>query len=146
MDARTFAIDVFDRWTQLWNLEFHLAADLLAPSLELHYAQGGSELFDTVKTPEQLLHAIRHWHDLKPGIKFEVEGEPCVDAVQSGDSYAGMIARPYNVCIVNADNEDVWRSGTDILKFRDGLICEVWSVSSGRDGRSFRQGLAFQPA
>jgi len=146
VDARTFSIGLFDRWTQLWNLEFHLAADLLAPALKLHYAQGGSELFDTVKTPEQLLNAIRHWHNLKPGIRFEAEGEPCVDAIGSGDSYSGIIARPYNVCIVNADNEDVWRSGTDILKFRDGLVCEVWSVSSGREGRSFRQDLAYTPA
>lgn len=143
LDARTFSIELFDRWTQLWNLKLHLAPDLLAPDLELHYAQSGSELFDTVKTPEQLVDAIRHWHSLRPGIQFEVEGEPCVDAVQTGDSYSGMIARPYNVCITNADNGDVWRSGTDILKFRDGLICEVWSVSSGREGRTFRKGLAF---
>lgn len=144
MDARKFSIDLFDRWTQLWNRKFELAPDLLAPALALHYAQAGAELFDAIRTPEQLLSAIRHWHELKPGILFEVEGEPCVDAVQTGDSYSGMIARPYNVSLVNADNETVWRSGTDILKFRDGLICEVWSVSSGKEGRSFRNGPRYE--
>jgi hypothetical protein len=130
-------IEIYDQWTYLWNLDLDLAGKILAPELTLHYAQAGGELFDDVHRPEQLAELIRLWHRKRPGIVFAAEGEAVVDLAEVDGEAVGLVARPYLVCYTGDDGSPVRRSGTDILKIIDGRIREVWSVSSGAQGRTF---------
>ncbi|MFD9728499.1 hypothetical protein [Streptomyces sp. NPDC059072] len=55
----------------------------------------------------------------------------------SAASPSGAVARTYLASFTAPDGSTVSRSGTDTLRVVDGLITEVWSVSSGAAGRTF---------
>ena len=130
-------IDLFERWTAMWNLNLDLAEEIMAPRFTLHYAQTGAEVFDDLHQPQDLADIINVWHQKRPGIRFKSEGEAVVDLSLDGDSLRGLVARPYFVSFLGEQNQLIARSGTDILKITDGRISEVWSVSSGASGRTF---------
>lgn len=133
---RTTGIGLFDRWTAYWN-EDYSQEEIMAPHLTLHYAQAGGERFDDIHTPQQMTEIIKAWHTMRKNIVFKPEGECVVDLVQSDTGVSGMVARPYFVAFDGEESSRVCRSGTDILKFSDSRIVEVWSVSSGAQGRTF---------
>ena len=137
LNLRQIGIDLFERWTAMWNLNLDLAEEIMAPRFTLHYTQAGAEVFDDLHHPQELAGIIKVWHEKKPGIKFKSEGEAVIDLSLDGGSLTGFVARPYFVCFVSEQNQLVARSGTDILKITDGRISEVWSVSSGANGRTF---------
>lgn len=133
---RTSGIELFDKWTAYWNGDYALADAIMAPKFTLHYAQVGGEHFDTIHTPEQMTDIIKVWHTMRKNIVFKPEGECVVDLIEDG-GVTGLIARPYFVAFDGEDGKRVCRSGTDILKVASGKIVEVWSVSSGIQGRTF---------
>ncbi|HEX7963698.1 MAG TPA: nuclear transport factor 2 family protein [Candidatus Saccharimonadales bacterium] len=130
-------IELFDRWTAYWNEDYAQAGAIMAPNFTLHYAQAGGERFDSIHTPEQMTEIIKAWHTMRKNIVFKPEGECVVDLTESDGGLTGLVARPYFVAYDGDDGERVSRSGTDILKIADGKIVEVWSVSSGVQGRTF---------
>ena len=134
---RLAGVAIFDRWTALWNHDLHLAEEIMAPWFTLRYAQANGELFDPIHRPSELASMIDSWHEKRPGIVFRAEGEAVVDLTLVGQTLVGLVARPYFVSFNGEDAQPVARSGTDILKITDGLIAEVWSVSSGAAGRTF---------
>jgi hypothetical protein len=136
-NLRQIGIQIFDQWTDLWNLNLALSEEILAPRLSLHYAQADTEAFDKIKTPSQLSEMIAFWHKKRSGIIFKTEGEPVIDLIENDKGIFGLVARPYHVSFINEDRSRIGRSGTDILKIVNGKIHEVWSVSSGALGRTF---------
>jgi len=136
-DIKQFGVHIFDQWTELWNRSLEQPEKILGPRLCLHYAQAGTEAFDKIETPSQLLEMIVFWHQKRSGIVFKTEGEAVVDLVKNGNGIVGLIARPYHVSFIDENQNKVARSGTDILKIANGKIVEVWSVSSGSLGRTF---------
>ncbi len=136
-DLKQSGIQIFDQWTDLWNKNLSLSEIILAPHLTLHYTQAGTEAFDNIKTPAQLSEMIAFWHQKRSGIVFRAEGEAVVDLTKSDKGLFGLVARPYHVSFIGEDGNRVARSGTDILKIASGKIQEVWSVSSGIQGRTF---------
>jgi hypothetical protein len=137
-DLRRAGSAVYDRWTALWNRDPDEGVDLLAPALTLRYAQGGSEAFDDVRTPEDLVALIDAWHVRRGGrLRFAAEGVPVVDVRRDDGGPTGLVARPYLVTHVADDGTTTARSGTDVLRVERGRIAEVWSVSSGAGGRTF---------
>ncbi|MFF0413896.1 nuclear transport factor 2 family protein [Kitasatospora sp. NPDC004745] len=140
-ELRGVGAGVYDRWTALWNGELRLAAEIMAPEFTLRYAQAGTEVFDEVRTPERLAEVIAQWRAMRgPGLRFEAEGVAVADLEPAGGTVSGLVARPYRASFVDADGAVVARSGTDTLRITDGLITEVWSVSSGAAGRTFYPG------
>ena len=133
---RATGAELFDRWTAYWN-EDYSQESIMAPHFTLHYAQAGGERFDDIHTPEQMTGIIKAWHTMRQNIAFKPEGECVVDLAVSDNGASGLVARPYFVAFDGDDGSRVYRSGTDILKFSDGQIVEVWSVSSGVQGRTF---------
>ncbi len=129
--------ELFDRWTAYWNEDYTQADAIMAPNFTLHYAQAGGERFDAIHTPEQMTEIIKAWHIMRKNIAFKPEGECVVDLNEEAGGLSGLVARPYFVVFDGEDGERVSRSGTDILKVSDGKIVEVWSVSSGAQGRTF---------
>ncbi|MFE3188265.1 hypothetical protein ACFXHA_04600 [Nocardia sp. NPDC059240] len=132
---RDYAIDLFERWTAMWNGDLTLAEEIMAAEFTLRYAQPGAEIYDDIHTPAAFAAQIDKFRGEVPGLEYRSQGEPVVEMT---DARTGFIARPYGARIVGADGtvaRDL--SGTDILKFENGQIIEVWSVSGGLVGRSF---------
>ncbi|MFG2974985.1 nuclear transport factor 2 family protein [Streptomyces sp. NPDC048331] len=136
-DVRRSGIDVYDRWTAMWNGDLDLAEKIMAPEFVLRYAQAGTEAFDDVRTPRQLADIIAVWHREHRGLRFVAEGAAVVDLALVDGTPTGLVARPYLASFTGEDSRTVSRSGTDTLRITDGLISEVWSVSSGSAGRTF---------
>jgi hypothetical protein len=136
-EINTIGLELFDRWTAYWNEDYTQADTIMAPDFTLHYAQAGGERFDDIHSPEQMTEIIKAWHTMRQNITFKPEGECVVDLTQSANGVTGLVARPYFVAFDGDNGERVCRSGTDILKFSDSKIVEVWSVSSGVQGRTF---------
>jgi hypothetical protein len=133
----TKGIELFDCWTAYWNGDYTQADIIMALNFTLHYAQASGERFDTIHTPNQLTDTIKAWHNGHKNILFKPEGECVVDLIEKAGSLFGLVARPYFVAFDGEGSERVCRSGTDILKISNGRIVEVWSVSSGVQGRTF---------
>ncbi|MFF2149246.1 alpha/beta hydrolase fold domain-containing protein [Kitasatospora sp. NPDC058190] len=136
-DARRTGVEIYDQWTRLWNLDLALAEEIMAPELTLRYAQPGAEVFDKIRTPQQLAAAITAFHKVRPGLLFTPEGEAAVDLEFVDGRPNGLVARPYRASRPGDGGREVAVSGTDILRISDGLISEVWSVSGGAGGRTF---------
>ncbi|WP_210743221.1 nuclear transport factor 2 family protein [Nocardia cerradoensis] len=130
---RAYGIELFDRWTAMWNGELELASRIMAPRFTLRYAQPGAEAYDAIHDPETFARQIAAFRAAAPGQRFETQGEAVVEI---DDRRTGTVARPYGSRRPVADGE-IAVSGTDILRVEDGLIVEVWSVSGGIQGRSY---------
>ncbi|MBV7703030.1 ester cyclase [Nocardia nova] len=133
MDMRAYGIELFDRWTAMWNGELELANRIMAPHFTLRYAQPGAEAYDSIHDPETFARQIAAFRAAAPGQRFETQGEAVVEI---DDRRTGIVARPYGSRRPVADGE-IAVSGTDILRVEEGLIVEVWSVSGGTQGRSY---------
>ncbi|MEU1311162.1 hypothetical protein ABZ419_20045 [Streptomyces cinnamoneus] len=136
---RQFGVELYDRWTAMWNGDTGLAGEIMAPEFRLRYAQAGTGAFDDVRRPAELADVIAGWHRQRPGLQFLAEGPAVVDMDGYDGTAApeGIVARPYLASFTGDDGQVVSRSGTDILRFSGGRITEVWSVSSGAGGRTF---------
>ncbi|GGX60737.1 hypothetical protein GCM10010324_01680 [Streptomyces hiroshimensis] len=134
---REFGIGLFEQWTAMWNGDSALADRIMAPEFRLRYAQAGTESFDDVRRPAQLVEVIAGWHRARPGLRFAAEGVAAVDLVLADGAPSGRVARPYRAAFTEADGSTVARSGIDMLGVSGGLITEVWSVSGGVGGRMF---------
>ncbi|MEU1205045.1 nuclear transport factor 2 family protein [Nocardia sp. NPDC005825] len=132
---RDYAIELFDRWTQMWNGDLALADEIMAPAFTLRYAQPGADAYDSVQDRAAFAAAIDTFRAERPGLEFSTQGIP---VVEMDDTRTGIIARPYGARITAPDGTIVRElSGTDILRAENGQIVEVWSVSGGAEGRSF---------
>ncbi|WP_330181179.1 ester cyclase [Nocardia sp. NBC_01503] len=132
---RDFAIELFNRWTAMWNGDLELAEEIMAPEFTLRYAQPGAVEYDHIHDPKTFAAQIEVFRAAAPGLlSFEVQGLPIVEM---DASRTGLIARPYGARIDLPDGTSVAVSGNDILRAENGLIVEVWSASGGLGGRSF---------
>ncbi|MFF3573425.1 hypothetical protein ACFYXQ_37275 [Nocardia jiangxiensis] len=130
---RDFAIELFDKWAALWSGDLALGQEILAPKLTLRYAQPGASVYDEIHDPQTFVEQIELFRSERPGLRYAAQGIPVVE-IDSARS--GLIARPYGARRPGPDGE-LNLSGTDILRFEEGEIVEVWSVSGGAQGRSF---------
>ncbi|MFJ8011290.1 hypothetical protein [Streptomyces sp. NPDC096339] len=80
-------------------------------------------------------------HGTRTALRFAAEGFAVVDLEPGAGaaSPSGAVARPYLASFTAQGGSTVARSGTDTLRLVDGLITEVWSVSSGAAGRTFHR-------
>ncbi|MFE7602125.1 hypothetical protein [Streptomyces sp. NPDC057494] len=136
-DLRQWGVHAYDQWTAMWNGDLSLAEKIMAPEITLRYAQAGTEAFDDIRTPEQLANVIGRWRQSRAELRFAAEGTAVVDLECVDGAPTGLVARPYLATFTAEDGRTVARSGTDTLRVSDGLITEVWSVSSGAAGRTF---------
>jgi hypothetical protein len=131
---RDFGIDLFDKWTAMWNGNLALVDEIMAPEFTLRYAQPGADAYDDIHDPTAFATQIAGLHAGVPGLRFVPEGEP---VVEMDDTRTGFVARPYGARFTGPDAAPVAVSGTDILRTTNGVISEVWSASGGPGGRSY---------
>ena len=139
--AHVFGNELYARWTALWNGKFELAPLILKGELVLRYAQTGTEAMDQVRCPDDLLRLIALWHSQREQLQFFAVGPAVVDLQPHGDTFSGLVARPYQVSFVR-QGQMVACGGCDTLRVLNGLITEVWSVSTGAGGRRFYADIA----
>src|SRR5690348_6671613 len=115
---RDFALEMFDRWTALWNGDLALVDEIMAPEFTLRYAQPGASDFDEIRDRAGLAAMIDKFRAERPGLVYSAQGVPVAETT---DARSGIIARPYGAKIVAADGTVVRDlSGTDILRFENG--------------------------
>ncbi|WP_040807999.1 nuclear transport factor 2 family protein [Nocardia concava] len=131
---RDYGIELFTRWTNLWNGDLDLVDEIMAPEFTLRYAQPGASDFDEIRDRAALAAKIDKFRAERPGLEYSTQGVPVVEMT---DARSGIVARPYGARIVQDGIVVRDLSGTDILRFENGQIVEVWSVSGGAEGRSF---------
>lgn len=137
MDSRAFAIELFDKWTAMWNGELLLADQIMASDFILRYAQPETEAMDLVRTSAAISQLIAAWRVKRGGPIFRAEGDPIVEVSGQSSMPTGVIARPYGVTLSPDGRPPHTVSGIDILRFRQGRIIDVLSASGGAAGRSF---------
>ncbi|WP_327121397.1 ester cyclase [Nocardia sp. NBC_01730] len=131
---RDFGIDLFDRWTAMWNGDLALADQIMAPEFTLRYAQPGATVYDDIHHPQALAAQIATSRESTPDLRFAPQGDA---VIEMDDTRTGFVARPYGAQFTGTGGTPVAVSGTDILRTLNGVITEVWSVSGGPGGRSF---------
>ncbi|MFJ4655040.1 nuclear transport factor 2 family protein [Nocardia sp. NPDC088792] len=131
---RDFGIELFELWTDMWNLNLDRVEQIMAPEFTLRYAQPGADVYDDIHDRKALATQVAAFHGQVPGVRFSSDGVP---VVEMNDSRTGIVARPYRATMTDGDGGERVLHGTDILRAENGLIVEVWSVSGGPGGRSF---------
>lgn len=109
-----------DRWTRMWNGELPAAA-VVSPDCPAYFGRKPvTPRPESVRGPAELQRVVDAIREAIPGVRYGHRSEP-------------LIARERGATITL-----LWevespgrgrRSGIDVLRHRDGLITEVWSVT-----------------
>ncbi|MFI1361940.1 nuclear transport factor 2 family protein [Streptomyces griseochromogenes] len=114
---------LFDRWTALWNGDFHDPEAFLAPGFRIRFGndpEGAAT--DEIHGPAGIVAYISDFRVRKPGYRFVVDGTPLVDGGQGQAACRWYVTRP--------DGGEL--SGIDLIEVADGRIATVWSVTGLR--------------
>jgi hypothetical protein len=121
-------LDLWKRWTRMWNGEPALARALVAPSFVLHLPLPSDADASAITTPI----AVERWiaaHRAKfTSLTFRYDAGPFVDTV------AGAVVGPWIAEAVIAGAPRLV-CGMDTIAFRDGKVTEYWTV--GKDVTAF---------
>ncbi|MBF6440162.1 hypothetical protein [Nocardia cyriacigeorgica] len=128
------AVQLFDKWTDMWNGELQLVEEIMAPEFILRYAQPGAADYDSIRDRPAFTAQIARLRHQRSDLRFAPQGSFVIDMDESG---TGLVASPYGARFTAADGSVIDVSGTDILRATGGFITEVWSVSGGPGGRRF---------
>ncbi|TLG00230.1 ester cyclase [Nocardia cyriacigeorgica] len=134
LPVRAAGIELFARWTDMWNGELDLVEQIMAPEFVLRYAQPGASDYDYIRDRTAFRIQIARFRDQRPDLRFTPQGSFVVEMDETG---TGLVASPYGARFTDSGGSVIDVSGTDILRTTGGFITEVWSVSGGPGGRSF---------
>jgi hypothetical protein len=116
-------IALFDRWTALWNGDFGDPETFLAAGFRIRFGNDPERAeTDALRGPQGIVDLIARHRAAKPGLRYEVDGTPLVDAG------LGQVASRWYV--TTADGTQ--KSGIDLFEVVDGRIATVWSVTGLR--------------
>jgi hypothetical protein len=107
-------------WTRMWNQEIP-AAEVVRADASVHFGRTPpSPRPITANGPAELQAVIDRIGAGVPGVHYETQGEPLLDA-----------ARRHITVVWNVRATEIEpRTGIDVLLLDDdGEICEVWSVT-----------------
>jgi hypothetical protein len=126
-------VDLWDRWTALWNGDLTIGPDILAPDFRIHFG-GVIEGADTdgFRGPADLTAFIGAFRQRYERLSYRTAVGPIADVRAVEGAAAGHVA-----CRWLADSTDLagvssTKGGIDILRLADGRIAEVWSVTGSR--------------
>ena len=122
-EAERLCVDLWQRWTALWNGDLALAGQLLSPGFRIHFAdtdafQGPGDLVGFIAA-----HRVRYESDGPPIVALEL-----VDGVPTG-----RLAARWTVRRIDDTGRLIRKSGIDVLAVTGGRITGVWSVTRGGD-------------
>ena len=137
-DLYRTGLDLWTRWTAMWNERPALALELIAPRFVLHLTLPETTPQDAIIDPQ----GVERWviaHRAKfDRLVFHNDCGPFVDV------RAGVVAGPwYADTIVDGQVRPV--CGMDTIAFREGKITEYWTLSKpvdaiGRWGHALQLG------
>ncbi|MFE3446132.1 nuclear transport factor 2 family protein [Nocardia sp. NPDC059180] len=139
---RAAGIELFDKWTSMWNGELDLVDEIMAREFTLRYAQPGASDYDDIHGRPAFAAQIARFRKQRPDLRFTPQGTAVVELDAAG---TGLIACPYGAQFTGPHSAVIDVSGNDILRVTSGFITEVWSVSGGVGGRSFYARNGHQP-
>lgn len=126
MTHRKVLADMYMRWIRMWNGEFDLASELVAPECVIHQPP------NDFRGPDGVRRMIEMGRAPFTRIVFRVEVEPIVEGNRlaarwtSTGQYAGGIPG----AMAEPGTEATF-GGIDIWRVQDGKIVEYWVSSDG---------------
>ncbi len=129
-------LELWRRWTEMWNSKPELALELVAPRFVLHLIQPAQIDETTVCDPATTAAWVANHRAKFDQLTFHTGVGPFVD------TRASVVAGPWHAeTIMNGVSAQV--CGMDTIAFRDGKITEYWTMSKPTEnlGR-WSQGLS----
>lgn len=132
-EAERLGLDLWQRWTALWNGDLALADELLSPGFRIHFGNAVVSVdTDALRGPGDLVAFIAEHRAQLPGVRYEPDGPPIV-AFEVGDGVpTGRLAARWTVRRTDGTGRLVRKSGIDVLAVTAGRITGVWSVTGDR--------------
>jgi hypothetical protein len=97
-EAERLGLDLWQRWTALWNGDLALADELLSPGFRIHFGNAVVSVdTDALRGPGDLVAFIAEHRAQLPGVRYEPDGPPIV-AFEVGDGVpTGRLAARWTV-------------------------------------------------
>jgi hypothetical protein len=125
-DIYRLGLDLWTRWTEMWNGRPELALELVAPGFVLHLTLPETTPQHEVDSPAAVAAWVAKHRAKYERLVFHFDCGPFVDTV------AGIVAGPWTAdTIVNGVARPV--CGMDTIAFRDGKIAEYWTIAKPVD-------------
>jgi hypothetical protein len=132
-EAERLGLDLWDRWTALWNGDLSLAGQLLSPGFQIHFGNTiGSTDTDSFRGPGDLAGFIAAHRAHLPGVRYEPDGPPIVALDIVDGVPTGRLAARWSVQRTDGTGRLIRKSGIDVLAVAGGRITGVWSVTGDR--------------
>jgi hypothetical protein len=132
-EAERLGLDLWNRWTAMWNGDLFLADELLSPGFQIHF---GNTLVtidtDGLRGPRDLAGFVAAHRAELPGVRYEPDGPPIVALELVDGVPTGRLAARWTVQRVDGTGRLVRKSGIDVLAIAGGRITGVWSVTGDR--------------
>lgn len=121
-------LDIWKRWTAMWNGEPALARELVAPRFALHLPTpsdtDAAQVGDPAAVERWVAAHLAHFDRAV----YAYEAGPFVDVE------AGVVASPWTATFTRGERT-VHVCGMDTVRFRDGKVVEYWTLARESDGK-----------
>ena len=132
-EAERLGLDLWQRWTALWNGDLAVAGQLLSPGFRIHFGNAVVSVdTDTLHGPGDLVAFVAEHRAQLPGVRYEPDGPPVVAFDIVAGVPTGRLAARWTVRRTDGTGRPVHKSGIDVLAVTDGRITGVWSVTGDR--------------
>lgn len=122
----------YDRWLEMWNGQFDLAGQIIAPDCLVHQAPFGPGEPPRFRGPEGLVRMIRMGREPFEDLVFTCDVGPIVEAQQLASRWTGRGTYKGGFPGTTAPaGTPITFSGIDIWRMEDGKVAEYWVSSDG---------------
>jgi hypothetical protein len=131
--ASQLGVDLWDRWTALWNGDLAIGPDILAPDFRIHFGgviEGADT--DSFRGSADLTSFISEFRQRYRRLHYRTGVGPIVDVEAVDGSAAGHVACRWLADSTDSTGASSTKGGIDILRVADDRIAEVWSVTGSR--------------
>jgi hypothetical protein len=132
-EAEQLGLDLWDRWTALWNGDLSIAGQLLSPGFQIHFGNTiDSADTDSFRGPQDLAGFIAAHRAALPGLRYQGDGVPIVALDVVDGLPTGRLAARWSLARPDGTGGTTRKSGIDVLAIADGRITGVWSITGDR--------------
>lgn len=130
VDHATEGVQLWTNWISLWNGDYHLASEIVAPKFTLHASLLGGQDPANFNSPATLVSLIEQIRTAIPDLIFTVKVGPIMDGSHIAGHWnaAGHYAGLFSGAAAEVGTQ-VSFNGTDILRIEDRKVAEYWLVS-----------------
>jgi hypothetical protein len=126
-------VDLWDRWTALWNGDLALGPDILAADFRIHFGNVIEDAdTDSFRGPADLTAFIGAFRRRYRRLRYRTGVGPIVDIPAVDGVPAGHVACRWLADAIDGTGTPTTKAGIDILRIAGDRIVEVWSVTGSR--------------